>query len=102
MGMTLSANGRFLRIVLDGDLSVRDVRSMFDRLVSHAKADTVVSLSASGVTRIDTAIVQLVAALARCVSAVEVETESAAWRETWQTVGLTSVLRSVMSGEEKG
>jgi ABC-type transporter Mla MlaB component len=97
MTMSLSAEGRFLRVVLDGELLVADVRSMFDRLVPYANADTVVALSAAGVTRADTAAAQLIAALARSVNALEVESASDAWRDLWRCVGLDRELLSPFS-----
>ena len=101
MTMTVTSEGRFVRIVLDGDVLVPDVQAMHGSLAPYAKADAVVALSASGVTRIDTAVMQLVVALARSVSALEVESESDAWRETWRCLGLDRVTPPGSSGAEE-
>ncbi|MGA2448931.1 MAG: STAS domain-containing protein [Polyangiaceae bacterium] len=101
MTMSLSAEGRFLRVVLEGELGVTDARAMFERLAPYAKADTVVVLSAAGVARADTAVVQLFAALGRSVNALEVESESDAWRELWRCVGLDRPILPILSGAQE-
>ena len=101
MTMSLSADGRFLRVVLEGELLVTEARSMFNRLVQYANSDTIIVLSSAGVTRADTAVAQLIASLARSVNSLEIESESDAWRELWQCIGLDRELPSRLPGAQE-
>lgn len=94
MSMRLDLEGALVRVTLEGELSVADVKAMHATLLERLEPESEVIISAADVTRIDAAVLQLVHAVGVYVKAMRVDVASPAWWEAIRLLGLERPLES--------
>lgn len=92
MSLSIERRGVAVRLTLDGEPSVADVREMHAQLVAVLDARCDVVLDLASVRRADTAVLQLLHAVALFVASLRVVGASESWSDAVRLLGLGGTL----------
>jgi ABC-type transporter Mla MlaB component len=96
--MHLSKAGSVLTVTLMGELTVADATTLQARLAAAIDADCSIVLNTGRVTRVDTAITQMILRAARRARGFQVDSASAAWCAAWSVLGMGNAQASEPAG----
>jgi anti-anti-sigma regulatory factor len=95
VSISVVKTGSVVRALLADELTVADAADVYGRLFAELDAEATLVVDASGVTRVDTTVVQLVLFASRCVRELRIEAQSVAWASAWTTLGLPQEFHGV-------
>ena len=88
MSQVLTLHGTILEIALEGELPVVDVKEMHAAILAALSPEHVVVVRAKDVSRVDTAVAQLIYAVGVYARSFEVLEASEAWLKAFRLLGL--------------